>query len=166
MTRLAYAVTLFAWLLVFSSNAQQLERVENLDPSRSPSLRGRRQLLDDGKSSWRDKVKEKGETVFQEKKRAAIRAACYKDWKPGCRRIVEWAKKTGRVKGAEQQELVEFARKVLEQAEKNGDIFKPGGEGSRSSRENTDDSPPENENAPQALASSDLQLELVEPEEN
>ena len=100
------------------------------------------------------------------------------------------------MKGAEQQELVEFARKVLEQAEKNGDIFKPGGEGSRSSQENTDDSPPENENAPQALASkwipssfflsceqpyicimrepndalptagSDLQLELVEPEEN
>jgi hypothetical protein len=25
-------------------------------------------------------VKEKGEVVFQEKKRAAIRAACYKDW--------------------------------------------------------------------------------------
>jgi hypothetical protein len=42
------------------------------------NLRGRR-LLDDSRS-WRDKVKEKGETVFQEKKRAAIRAACYKDW--------------------------------------------------------------------------------------
>ena len=41
-------------------------------------LRGRR-LLDDG-TSWRDRVKEKGETLFQEKKRAAIRAACYKDW--------------------------------------------------------------------------------------
>jgi len=45
--------------------------------------------------------------------------------KPGCRRIVEWAKKTGRIQGSEQQELLEFARKTLEQAEKNGDIFKP-----------------------------------------
>ena len=68
--------------------------------------------------------------------------------KPGCRRIVEWAKKTGRVKGAEQQELVEFARKVLEQAEKNGDIFKPTGGGGV---ERTDDAPPRDENAPQAL---------------
>jgi hypothetical protein len=49
----------------------------------SPRLRGtdRRRLLDEGSDkSWRDRVKEKGETVFQEKKRAAIRAACYKDW--------------------------------------------------------------------------------------
>jgi hypothetical protein len=36
-------------------------------------------LLDEGRG-WKDRVKEKGETLFQEKKRAAIRAACYKDW--------------------------------------------------------------------------------------
>ena len=45
--------------------------------------------------------------------------------KPGCRRIVEWAKKTGRIQGAEQQELLDFARKTLEQAERNGDIINP-----------------------------------------
>mmetsp|Transcript_1120 Transcript_1120/g.1405 ORF Transcript_1120/g.1405 Transcript_1120/m.1405 type:complete len:134 (+) Transcript_1120:70-471(+) len=76
----------------------------------------------EGEDSWRDRVKEKGEALFAEKKRAAIRAACYKDWKPGCRRIVEWAKKTGRIKGAEQQELLEFARNVIANAEKDGDL--------------------------------------------
>jgi hypothetical protein len=79
-------------------------------------LRQRRELFEEEAAGWKDRVKEKGETVFQEKKRAAIRAACYKDWKPGCRRIVEWAKKTGRIKGAEQQELIDFARKTLEAA--------------------------------------------------
>jgi hypothetical protein len=47
--------------------------------------------------------------------------------KPGCRRIVEWAKKTGRIQGAEQQELLEFARKIIETAEKDGDIIQPSG---------------------------------------
>jgi hypothetical protein len=86
-------------------------------------LRQRRELSEEEATSWKDRVKEKGESVFQEKKRAAIRAACYKDWKPGCRRIVEWAKKTGRIKGAEQQELIDFARKTLEAAERNGDLI-------------------------------------------
>jgi len=46
----------------------------------TPNLRGNsRRLLDEGRN-WKDRVKEKGEVVFQEKKRAAIRAACYKDW--------------------------------------------------------------------------------------
>lgn len=43
----------------------------------------RRKLLEEdeeGSDSWRSRVKEKGETIFQEKKRAAIRAACYKEW--------------------------------------------------------------------------------------
>jgi hypothetical protein len=53
-------------------------------PTEQSGLRGtaRRRLMDEdgaGKG-WKDRVKEKGETVFQEKKRAAIRAACYKDW--------------------------------------------------------------------------------------
>ena len=82
----------------------------------------RRRLQEDAKT-WRERVKSKGEVTWQEKKRAAIRAACYKDWKPGCRRIVEWAKKTGRIQGAEQQELVDFARKVLAAAEKDQDIY-------------------------------------------
>jgi hypothetical protein len=55
------------------------------------------------------------------------------------------------VKGAEQQELVEFARKVLEQAEKNGDIFKPAPSGARG-KGASDDSSPQEENAPQPLA--------------
>lgn len=43
---------------------------------------GTRSLLEEDKSgdSWRARVKEKGEALFAEKKRAAIRAACYKDW--------------------------------------------------------------------------------------
>ena len=96
------AVVLFLFCTLAGTNSQH---------------RLRRRLMNDEESkSWRDRVKEKGEVTWQEKKRAAIRAACYKDWKPGCRRIVEWAKKTGRVQGQEQAELVEFARKVLRAA--------------------------------------------------
>jgi hypothetical protein len=45
------------------------------------NLRGStRRILEEDSRDWKERVKEKGETVFQEKKRAAIRAACYKDW--------------------------------------------------------------------------------------
>lgn len=40
---------------------------------------------------------------------------------------MEWAKKTGRIKGSEQQELIEFAKKILANAEENGDLIRPVG---------------------------------------
>jgi hypothetical protein len=57
---------------------------------------------------------------------------------------VEWAKKTGRIKGAEQQELIDFARKVLANAEANGELITDGND------ETPDDEPP----APQRRPSS------------
>ena len=55
---------------------------------------------------------------------------------------MEWAKKTGRVQGAEQQELLEFARKTLEAAEKDGDIFKPAASKKRGAEEEPEEVPP------------------------
>lgn len=55
---------------------------------------------------------------------------------------MEWAKKTGRVQGAEQQELLEFARKTLEAAEKDGDIFKPAAGKKRGADEEAEELPP------------------------
>ena len=55
---------------------------------------------------------------------------------------MEWAKKTGRVQGAEQQELLDFARKTLEAAEKDGDIFKPAFSTKRGQDEGEVEEPP------------------------
>ena len=71
-----FQVVLFKLFLWFSGVAGVPELEDKIARL---NLRGHRRLLDES-TSWKDRVKEKGETVFQEKKRAAIRAACYKDW--------------------------------------------------------------------------------------
>jgi len=81
---------------------------------------GRRRLLDQGGEGlhqvdssdarqegedelhWRARIKEKGDNMWSLKKkeaeRDARRQACFKNWKPSCRRIVQWHIKTGRMK--------------------------------------------------------------------
>ena len=61
--------------IVFQVHTQPVE-ISGLGQLRGST----RRILEEDSKDWKDRVKEKGEAVFQEKKRAAIRAACYKDW--------------------------------------------------------------------------------------
>jgi hypothetical protein len=80
--------------------------------------------------------------------------------KPGCRRIVEWAKKTGRIKGSEMQELLDFARKTIEAAEKNGDIIEPV---SDDGGENEDENKKAAKNAPDSKSAALVGNQIISP---
>jgi hypothetical protein len=75
-------ISLLSWFLFGSSFAVAADTETVTTLSQSPQhLRGaNRRMLEESSVDWRARVKEKGEALFAEKKRAAIRAACYKDW--------------------------------------------------------------------------------------